>query len=104
VNCIPWDYPIPRGIHSTEDLPLCTSYKGDGYNNTLLAFDNAMTDGNNAKSCEETCFPNCDETTYKYTIDTTELDIEELCSNKDTKEVKKILVFLLAIIIYKMRK
>jgi hypothetical protein len=66
------------------------SYQGDGYNNTLLAFDEAMSDGNNTKDCEESCLPNCDETTYKYTIDTTELDTKELCSNKDTKEVNQI--------------
>jgi hypothetical protein len=63
------------------------SYQGDGYNNSLLAFDEAMGNGKNAKSCEKICLPNCDETTYKFTIDTTELDTEELCSTKDTREV-----------------
>ena len=85
VNCIPWDYPIP--IDSTEYLPLCTSFKGDGYNNSLLAFDEAMWDSKLAKECEKMCLPNCDETTYAYTIDTTELNTKELCRNKDTKEV-----------------
>jgi hypothetical protein len=63
------------------------SYEGDGYNNTLLAFDKAMKNVNNSKACGEMCLPNCDETTYKYTVDTTELNTEELCKNKDTKEV-----------------
>jgi hypothetical protein len=87
VNCIPWDYPIPRGINS-KTLSVCMSYEGDGFNNSLLAFDKAMGDVNNTKNCDEVCLPNCDETTYKYTVDTTELDTEELCSDRDTREVR----------------
>jgi hypothetical protein len=66
------------------------SYEGDGYVNSLLSFDKAMEDGNNTKDCEEVCLPNCDETTYEYTIDTTELNTEELCRNTDTKKVQSI--------------
>jgi hypothetical protein len=61
------------------------SYKSNGYTNTLLDFDNAMKNVNNTQNCGNECLPNCDETTYKYTIDTTELNTEELCSEKDTK-------------------
>jgi hypothetical protein len=86
VNCIPWDYPLPTGLNSTS-LPTCNSFKGDGYNNSLLAFDTAMEESNNTKDCDGICLPNCDETTYEYTIDTTELKTEELCKNKDTQKV-----------------
>jgi hypothetical protein len=95
VNCIPWDYPLPLGLNVADDLPLCMSYKGDGYTNTVQAFDEAMGDGNNTKHCENKCFPNCDETTYEYTIDTTELNTEELCTDRETKKVKKKLVCIL---------
>jgi hypothetical protein len=87
VQCIPWDYPIPLGINSTKYLPLCTSFEGDGNNNSLLAFDEAMSDSNHARECEKICLPNCDETTYAYTIDTTEFNTEVLCRNKDTMQV-----------------
>jgi hypothetical protein len=86
VNCIPWDYPLPAGLNSTN-LPTCNSFEGGGYNNSLLAFDNAMKDSNNTRNCEKMCLPNCDETTYDYTVDTTELKTEELCANKDTRKV-----------------
>lgn len=88
MNCIPWDFPLPSGS-STPDflLPLCMSFEGEGYTNTLAAFDRAMRDVNNSKDCHEMCQPNCDETTYEYTIDTTELNTEELCSDGDTREV-----------------
>jgi hypothetical protein len=81
------------GINSTGELPLCMSYKGDGYINTLLAFDKAMKNGNNSKNCEKTCLPNCEDTTYKYTIDTTELNTEELCKDKDTKKVINVTLY-----------
>jgi hypothetical protein len=63
------------------------SFVGDGYTNSLLAFNKAMGDGNNTKNCEELCLPNCDETTYEFTVDTTELDTEELCNTNETKQV-----------------
>jgi hypothetical protein len=74
-------------------LPLCTSFKEDGNSNSLLDFDNAMRDSKNTKECEKMCLPNCDETTYAYTIDTTELNIKELCRNKDTKKVSSKMQF-----------
>jgi hypothetical protein len=63
------------------------SYRGDGYNNSLMEFEEAMGNGKNTQGCEQICLPNCDETTYKFNIDTTELDTEELCSSKDTRVV-----------------
>jgi hypothetical protein len=76
-------------------LPLCTSFKGDGYNNSLLAFDDAMKDVKNTKDCVRICLPNCDETTYEYTVDTTELNTEELCKNEDTRKVVLMPQFLI---------
>jgi hypothetical protein len=88
-DCIPWDYPIPSGQKITTDLPLCTSYVGDGYNNSLEAFFIAMEDIKNSQHCEEVCLPNCIETTYAYTIDTKKLNIEELCGNLEEREVRR---------------
>jgi hypothetical protein len=70
---------MPSGQKVKSDLPLCTSYEGDGYNNSLMAFDNAMSDSKNYQHCEEVCLPNCIETTYAYTVDTTEIDLENAC-------------------------
>lgn len=68
-------------------MPLCTSFEGDGQTNTVQAFDEAMKDADNSRDCENMCLPNCDETTFEATIDTTELNTDELCSNAHTREV-----------------
>jgi hypothetical protein len=56
-----------------------------------------MKDSNNTKDCEKMCLPNCDETTYEYTVDTTELNTDELCSNEDTRKVVIIKLQLLIV-------
>ena len=61
----------------------------DVYNNSILAFEKAMKDRENTRDCEKMCLPNCAETTYSYTIDTTDLHTDELCKNQDTREVLK---------------
>jgi hypothetical protein len=61
---------------------------GKGYNNNLIIFEEAMNDVNNSANCEKLCLPNCEETMYEYTIDTTELDTEKLCKDKETKKVR----------------
>jgi hypothetical protein len=76
-------------MQSSEEVPICTSFEGDGYTNTVQAFDNAIRDSKNSKNCEELCLPNCEETAYEYTIDTTELNTDDLCGNKDTRKVFK---------------
>jgi hypothetical protein len=63
------------------------SYDGDGYRNSLQDFEKAMDDGKHSLDCQKKCLPNCDETTYEYTIDTTELNTGELCEDKETKKV-----------------
>jgi hypothetical protein len=70
------------------------SFVGNGYTNSILAFNEAMGDRNNTMNCEELCVPNCDETTYEYTIDTTELSTEELCNNNETKQVHPKLILI----------
>jgi hypothetical protein len=82
---VPWDYPIPPGFNSTHNLTTCTSFEGDGYNNNLKIFKEAMTEGKNSQECH--CLPNCAETTYEYTVDTTDLHTDELCGEKKTKKV-----------------
>jgi hypothetical protein len=46
-----------------------------------------MKDAQNSKICLELCLPNCDETTYQFGVDTTELNTEELCMDPDTRKV-----------------
>lgn len=92
MNCIPWDYPIPAGLNSTGKLSLCTSYEEVGYTaNTLRVFEEAMNDGHNSEDCEKLCPSNCEETMYEYNIDTTELDTNQLCEDKETKKVGTIM-------------
>jgi hypothetical protein len=92
VDCIPWDYPIPSGKNLKTDLPLCTSYVGDGYNNSLITFDNAMSDSKNSQHCKEVCLPNCIETTYAYTIDTTDIVFEDQqnCNFDESSATQKV--------------
>jgi hypothetical protein len=91
-KCVPWDYPTPQGLHGANDLPMCTSYKGDGYNNSLGAFTSAMEDSKYSNPCLDLCLPNCDETSYEYGIDTTELNTEELCKTPYTRKVAYIML------------
>ena len=78
INCTPWDYPLPKN----NDAPhLCTSYY-DGtrhYNNSLDGFNSAMEDQETMKHCTEHCSPNCNEVTYSYEMDTTYLEVDQLC-------------------------
>jgi hypothetical protein len=60
---------------------------GEGFNNNLIIFEEAMNDVSNSANCENVCLPNCEETMYEYTIDTTELDTEKLCKDKETQKV-----------------
>jgi hypothetical protein len=46
-----------------------------------------MNDLKHSEECRKMCLPNCAETTYAYTIDTTELNTDKLCENKETKKV-----------------
>jgi hypothetical protein len=88
VGCIPWDYPIPPAYNSTKhELTMCTAFKGDGHNNSLKIFEDAMNNVRHSQECRDECLQNCDETTYDYTIDTTELNTNTLCENKETKKV-----------------
>ena len=38
-------------------------------------------------ACEDKCMPNCEETAYTFTVDTLELDAEELCKSDASREV-----------------
>jgi hypothetical protein len=96
-KCIPWDYPTPTDLHGPNNFSLCTSYEGDGYNNSLGAFNSAMEDSRNNNHCSDSCLPNCDETSYEYGIDTTELNTLELCEDPITRKVYKNTIFSSAI-------
>jgi hypothetical protein len=66
---------------------MCITFKGEGYKNSLKIFEEDMNNVRHSQDCREKCVQNCEETTYAYTIDTTELNTNTLCENKETKEV-----------------
>ena len=79
-NCTPWDYPSPNGV---DHSPLCTSYfDGKNYFNNLKSFDMVMRDSAVSDNCSSECLPNCEQVTYKWTMDTTDLDPHTLCHNE----------------------
>ena len=85
-NCTPWDYPLPHGM---DDAPLCTSYSdGKTFFNSLKGFETMMEDPEILDNCTHECMPNCEEVTYSYMLDTTYLEANELCHEKDTREVR----------------
>jgi hypothetical protein len=63
------------------------TFEGEGYNNSLKIFEKDMNNVKHSRECREICLQNCEETTYAYTIDTTELNTNTLCENKEMKEV-----------------
>ncbi len=87
---MPWDYPTPPGADS-KSVPFCLTYvdpASDGvYNNSLLAFQTAMDDSEVNRACTKDCQPDCVETTYDFHVDTTKLEIEEMCKNRETRNV-----------------
>ena len=93
VNCTPWDYPFPRSLQGP--YPLCTSYHdGMQYFNSLHEFNDAMEDPEITDACSKECLPNCGEITYSYEMDTTDLEVEQLCQRSledehslDTRDV-----------------
>ena len=47
-----------------------------------------MEDPDVLDHCTHECLPNCEEVTYSYTLDTTDLDADKLCRDgSDTREV-----------------
>ena len=86
-NCTPWDYPSPNGV---DHIPLCTSYfDGKNYFNNLKSFDMVMRDSAVSDNCSSECLPNCEQVSYKWTMDTTDLDPHTLCYNDaEMREVK----------------
>ena len=75
---MPWDYPLPRSNQDT--FPLCTSYHdGKEHNNSLHEFNDAMEDPEITDACSKECLPNCGEITYSYEMDTTDLEVDQLC-------------------------
>ena len=45
-----------------------------------------MDDEDTSEQCEQFCLPNCEETAYAYTTDTSVMNVEELCSEETNKE------------------
>jgi hypothetical protein len=50
-------------------------------------FEDAMRESKGTQECAKTCLPNCEETTYAYKVDTTELDAKVLCNDPTTWKV-----------------
>ena len=61
-GCIPWDYPIPKGL---EGIAMCISSSGQDGNNTLRHFLMMMDDPNSLNNCDFDCLPDCDEVKYE---------------------------------------
>ena len=75
---MPWDYPLPRS--NLDPFPLCTSYHdGKEHFNSLHEFNDAMEDPEITDACSKECLPNCGEITYSYEMDTTDLEVDQLC-------------------------
>ena len=101
---MPWDYPYSRS--AKDHYPLCTSYH-DGINhfNSLHKFNDAMEDPEITDSCSNECLPNCGEITYSYEMDTTDLEVDQLCQQRlsvdlhstDTRDVSNYMVFHLLV-------
>ena len=49
------------------------------YFNSLHEFNDAMEDPEITDACSKECLPNCGEITYSYEMDTTDLEVEQLC-------------------------
>ena len=58
-NCIPWDYPIPKGF---EGISVCLSAQNG--TNSLQTFDQMMDDPDSVPNCDFDCFPDCEEVKY----------------------------------------
>ena len=47
-----------------------------------------MEDPEITDTCSKECLPNCGEITYSYEMDTTDLEVDQLChNNRDTRDV-----------------
>ena len=64
------------------------------YFNSLHEFNDAMEDPEITDACSKECLPNCGEITYSYEMDTTDLEVEQLCQHSledehslDTRDV-----------------
>ena len=80
-TCIPWDYPKPKGAQ----LPHC--HAGGNETTSIHEFDKHMSNAKNTARCETQCLPNCEETTYDYSISVSSLSMRSLCQKgKDTRE------------------
>ena len=78
--------PLPRDKNTK--LPICNSFfDGVQYFNSLEMFKNEITNPITRNQCSKDCLPNCEETQYSYQLDKAELNLNELCSEKDTRNV-----------------
>ncbi len=86
-SCIPWDYPLPASFEGPQP-PLCTSFVESG--ETLSPLENfhaAMLDVDRSAKCESRCPPNCEETTYAFSKDTTMINAVENCKDSAARKV-----------------
>ena len=62
-NCIPWDYPIPKGH---EGMKICLSALNG--TNSLKEFHNYMDDPTALENCLFDCLPDCEEVKYGFQV------------------------------------
>ena len=60
-NCIPWDYPIPKGF---EGIAICLAVLNGNGTNSLKIFHDKMDDPNSLKNCSYDCLPDCEEVKF----------------------------------------
>ena len=61
---------------------------GIDYFNSLSDFNMAMEDTNVVDNCTKSCQPSCEENTYAYELDTTNLETDRLCEEGEpTRDV-----------------
>ena len=53
-----------------------------------------MMDPDLRDTCSKMCLPNCEEIEYSYQVDTTNLDIDKLCSEEDTRNVRSKIIIM----------
>ena len=68
---------------------MCTSYDdGAEYFNSLGGFNRFMADPVITDKCTHECLPNCEDVTYSWVMDTTNLQAGNLCQEEETRQVR----------------
>ena len=49
-----------------------------------------MEDPEITERCSKECLPNCGEITYSYEMDTTDLEVNQLCQEEETDDIREV--------------